>query len=50
MISMAGVGVAMGNAVLDIKNIATFITRTNNEDGVAAAIDRIISENKKELK
>ena len=50
MISMAGVGVAMGNAVLDIKNIATFITRTNNEDGVAAAIDRIIAENKKELK
>lgn len=34
MIDFAGVGVAMGNAIPDLKNIANEVTLTNNEDGV----------------
>ncbi|WP_225049168.1 Cof-type HAD-IIB family hydrolase [Lacticaseibacillus kribbianus] len=45
MISMAGYGVAMGNAVPAIKQLAWATTKTNGEDGVAAAIDRAIAIN-----
>lgn len=38
MIRMAGVGVAMENAAPAIKEIANFITKNNNENGVAYAI------------
>ncbi len=38
MISEAGIGVAMKNAVQEIKEIADYITDTNDEDGVAKAI------------
>lgn len=38
MIRMAGIGVAMENAAPEIKKIANFITKTNNENGVAYAI------------
>lgn len=38
MIQMAGIGVAMENAAPEIKKIANFITKTNNENGVAYAI------------
>lgn len=38
MIRMAGVGVAMENAAPEIKEIANFITKSNNENGVAYAI------------
>lgn len=44
MIRMAGIGVAMGNAVPKIKEIATFITKTNNEDGVAHTINHLLSK------
>lgn len=36
MIAQAGVGVAMGNAIPQIKQVANAETLTNNEDGVAA--------------
>lgn len=39
MIEYAGTGVAMGNAVDGIKEIANEITKTNAEDGVAYAIE-----------
>ena len=42
MVQYAGVGVAMGNAVDEVKNIAEYITLTNNEDGVAKAIEKFI--------
>jgi Cof subfamily protein (haloacid dehalogenase superfamily) len=42
MVQYAGIGVAMGNAVDEIKNIADYITSTNNEDGVAKAIEKFI--------
>lgn len=35
MIDYAGIGVAMGNGVDDVKNIANHVTKTNEEDGVA---------------
>lgn len=38
MIKMAGIGVAMENAVPEIKNLASFITKNNNDSGVANAI------------
>ena len=42
MVHYAGIGVAMGNAVDEVKNIAEYITSTNNEDGVARAIEKFI--------
>lgn len=40
MIEMAGLGVAMGNAIEKIKAIADDITTSNNENGVAVALQR----------
>lgn len=40
MIQFAGIGVAMGNAVDEIKEIADYITATNDENGVAQAIEK----------
>lgn len=40
MISYAGVGIAMGNAQELVKKAADFVTRSNDEDGIAYAIER----------
>lgn len=40
MIEVAGLGVAMGNAVDKVKDIADYITDTNEEDGVAKVIEK----------
>ena len=42
MIKMAGLGVAMGNARDSIKEIANYVTCSNNEHGVAKVIDKFI--------
>ena len=42
MIEMAGVGVAMGNAVEGIKEISDFITLTNEEDGIAYYLEKFV--------
>ncbi|MFD3157838.1 Cof-type HAD-IIB family hydrolase [Haloimpatiens sp. FM7330] len=42
MIEYAGLGVAMGNAFPEIKEIADYITLTNEEHGVAHVIDKFI--------
>lgn len=42
MIKYAGLGVAMGNAEESVKKVAQFVTDTNNEDGVAKAIEKFI--------
>lgn len=42
MIRMAGVGVAMKNASKELKAEANYVTETNDEDGVAAAINRLV--------
>jgi hydroxymethylpyrimidine pyrophosphatase-like HAD family hydrolase len=39
MIQYAGTGVAMGNAPEEIKLVADYVTDTNNNDGVAKAIN-----------
>ena len=42
MIVAAGVGIAMGNAIPELKQKADFVTKTNNEAGVACALERYI--------
>ena len=44
MIKYAGVGVAMGNAHPEIQDQADLITASNQEDGVAEAIERYVLE------
>lgn len=42
MIEQAGVGVAMGNAIPSLKAIADFETASNNDSGVARAIEKFV--------
>lgn len=42
MIEYAGLGVAMGNAIEPLKEIADYITSTNVDDGVAKALNKFI--------
>jgi Cof subfamily protein (haloacid dehalogenase superfamily) len=43
IIEYAGVGVAMGNAVDEIKEIAQEITKSNDEDGIAFMLEKYLS-------
>lgn len=42
MVKYAGCGVAMGNATTSVKEVAEFQTMSNNENGVAYAIEKLI--------
>lgn len=42
IIEYAGMGVAMGNAVEELKNIANHITLSNDEDGIAVALEKFL--------
>ena len=42
MIDYAGIGVAMGNAIPELKEIAQYVTRSHVEDGVAVAIEKYV--------
>jgi hydroxymethylpyrimidine pyrophosphatase-like HAD family hydrolase len=42
MIEYAGLGVAMENAVPEVKAVSKFITKTNEEDGVAYAVEKFV--------
>lgn len=42
MIRAAGLGVAMGNAIPEVKKAADYITLSNEEDGVAKAIQKFV--------
>ena len=44
MIKMAGIGVAMGNASDEIKKMANRVTSSNEEDGVAEVLEKILEE------
>ena len=41
MLQMAGFGIAMGNAPVNVQAEADWVTDTNNRDGVAIAIERL---------
>ncbi|MDG5786389.1 Cof-type HAD-IIB family hydrolase [Evansella sp. AB-P1] len=41
MITQAGLGVAMGNASQDLKNVAGWVTRSNNQNGVGYAVKEV---------
>jgi len=47
MIEYAGLGVAMGNAFPEIKEIADYVTFTNEDNGVAHVIDKFILNQRK---
>jgi hydroxymethylpyrimidine pyrophosphatase-like HAD family hydrolase len=40
MLGEAGIGVAMGNAPLEVKAAADWVAPSNNDDGVHAALRR----------
>ncbi|MCC8128095.1 MAG: Cof-type HAD-IIB family hydrolase [Clostridiales bacterium] len=42
MMKLSGIGVAMANAVESVKMAADYVTLTNDEDGVAAALRKLI--------
>ena len=42
MVAAAGLGVAMANAFPEVKAAARFITASNNEDGVALAVEKFV--------
>lgn len=44
MVDYAGFGVAMGNAIDEVKKAAQFITKPNTEDGVAFAINKYVND------
>ena len=43
MINAAGVGIAMGNAETDVKAIASYTTLSNIENGVALAVEKLVT-------
>lgn len=48
MLKMAGISVAMGNAVHELKELSHFITDTNDGDGVAKAVEYVLGFNRTE--
>lgn len=42
MLRAAGMGVAMGNAAEPVKQAADMVTLSNNEDGIAAALEKLL--------
>lgn len=44
MIEAAGVGIAMGNAIDELKERADIVTRSNNNAGIACILDRYLSD------
>jgi Cof subfamily protein (haloacid dehalogenase superfamily) len=44
MLSEAGLGIAMGNAPQAVKSVADWVTGTNNEAGVAQAVERLFKD------
>ncbi|MBO7675387.1 MAG: HAD family phosphatase [Atopobiaceae bacterium] len=44
MIKWAQIGVAMGNAVDEVKAQASYVTSDNNSDGIADALERLVPE------
>jgi len=49
MFSKAGLSIAMGNASIDVKRQASYVTASNAEDGFALANERYILNEPREL-
>jgi Cof subfamily protein (haloacid dehalogenase superfamily)/HAD superfamily hydrolase (TIGR01509 family) len=45
MLSIAGFGIAMGNASTEVQGVARHVTKSNNEDGFAHAVDTFVLGN-----
>lgn len=43
MLEAAGTGVAMGNAIEELQRKADFVTKTNNEAGIAYALNKYLN-------
>jgi Cof subfamily protein (haloacid dehalogenase superfamily) len=43
MLKLAGIGVAMGNSPAEVKKQADCVTATNNEDGVAIILEKVLN-------
>lgn len=48
MLRRVGLGVAMGNAQMEVKEAADFITDSNDEDGIVKVIKKFMTEKKEE--
>ena len=48
MFRKSGLSIAMGNALDDVKALATNVTRSNEEDGFAYAIDNFVLRGKRQ--
>lgn len=42
MLKLAGTGIAMANATDEVKRAADMVTCSNNEDGIAAALEELL--------
>lgn len=42
LLKYAGIGVAMGNAVQELKDVADMVTLSNEEDGIAYALEKLL--------
>lgn len=42
MVEYAGIGVAMANAIDEVKQVCQYVTKSNEEDGVAHAIEKFV--------
>ncbi|MFC2949941.1 Cof-type HAD-IIB family hydrolase [Virgibacillus sediminis] len=49
MIDYAGVGVAMGNAIPELKTVSKHVTKTNEEDGIGLFLEDYLNLNKKSV-
>jgi hypothetical protein len=45
MISSARIGVAVNNAIIDLKEVARFITKSNEDEGVGIILDELLVNN-----
>ena len=43
MLKKAGTAVAMGNAIEELKELADFVTRSNNDGGIAFGLNHYLS-------
>lgn len=44
MLTAAGIGVAMGNAVDEVKAVADIVTLSNNDDGIAVTLEEVLPD------